>query len=121
MPDIKSLIDNPETANPERVDRELDLQDWDEQRGQQIAKQEGIELSDAHWEVVCCLQNYYLEHGPARHGRELSDMLDKAFADRGGRQYLRRLFPDGPVAQGMRIAGLPVPDYTENKAFGTSL
>jgi tRNA 2-thiouridine synthesizing protein E len=47
-------------------------------------------------------------------------MLDSEFADRGGRKYLRQLFPEGPVAQGMRIAGLSVPPYTEDEGFGTS-
>ena len=46
---------------------------------------------------------------PRRADRELGDMLESEFADRGGRKYLRSLFPGGPVAQGMRIAGLAVP------------
>jgi len=47
-------------------------------------------------------------------------MLDIEYAEQGGRKYLRRLFPEGPVAQGMRIAGLPVPPHTENEGFGTN-
>ena len=47
-------------------------------------------------------------------------MLDEHYAEQGGRKYLRRLFPQGPVAQGMRIAGLPVPPHTEDEGFGIS-
>jgi tRNA 2-thiouridine synthesizing protein E len=119
MPDIKKVIKNPDTPSPRRVDRELDLQDWDEEQGRRQAEQEGIELTEAHWEVVRYLRNYYLEHEPPESGRVLSDMLDNAFAARGGRKYLR-LFPEGPVAQGLRIAGLPVPAYTEDEGFGIS-
>ena len=117
---MSDIINNPDTDSPRRADRELDLQGWDKEQGQRNAEQEGIELTDEHWEVVHCLRDYYLEHGPIENGRELGDMLDDEFADQGGRKYLRRLFPEGPVAQGMRIAGLSVPPHTEDTGFGTS-
>lgn len=120
MPDINKLIENPDTSSPVRADRELDLAGWSEDRAYQIAEQENIRLTDEHLEVVHWLRSDYLAQGPSRHGRELSDRLDKAFAGRGGRRYLRRLFPEGPVAQGMRIADLPVPPYTEDAGFGIS-
>jgi sulfur relay (sulfurtransferase) DsrC/TusE family protein len=66
------------------------------------------------------LRDYYLENGLPESGREISDALDARFTGQGGRKYLRRLFPEGPVAQGMRIAGLPVPAYTEDESFGVS-
>jgi tRNA 2-thiouridine synthesizing protein E len=120
MADIKKVIDNPDTSSPRRTDRELELGNWDETQGQRTAEQEGIELTAEHWDVVRCLREYYLEHGKPESGRELSDMLDRRYADQGGRKYLRRLFPQGPVAQGMRIAGLPVPAHTEDEGFGIS-
>lgn len=97
------------------------LEDWNEERAVQHAAQEGIELTEEHWAVVYCLREYYRLNGPPEHGRELDDMLDKRFDEQGGRKYLRRLFPEGPVAQGARIAGLPVPAHTEDAGFGTSL
>jgi len=120
MPDIKKVIQNPDTPGPRRSDRKLDLEDWDEAQAQRTARQEGIELTDEHWEVVRYLREYYLKQGPAGNGRELSDMLDARYTGQGGRSYLRRLFPRGPVAQGMRIAGLPVPPHTEDEGFGIS-
>jgi tRNA 2-thiouridine synthesizing protein E len=120
MPDIKKVIENPDTSSPRQADRKLDLQDWNEAQGQRNAEHEGIELTEAHWEVVHYLREYYLEHGLASNGRELSDTLDNRFADQGGRKHLRRLFPEGPVAQGMRIAGLPLPPHTEDEGFGVS-
>ena len=120
MSDIKTAIENSNTSDPKRAAHAVDLQDWDEEQGQRNAEQEGIEMTDEHWEVVQRLRDNYLENGPSENGRELSDMLDSEFADQGGRKYLRRLFPEGPVAQGLRILGLPVPPHTEDAGFGTS-
>ena len=120
MPNTRKVIDNPDSPSPRQSDRALDLQQWDEEQGRRTAEQFGIRLSGEHWEVVRSLRDYYLHHEPAENGREVGDMLESQFADRGGRKYLRRLFPEGPVRQGMQIAGLPVPPHTEDEGFGTS-
>lgn len=120
MPDVKKIIDNPDTSSPRRADRELELAEWNEEEARNTAQQEGIEMSDAHWQVVHRLRQHYLDHGLPQSGREIGDMLDEAFSAAGGRRYLRKLFPEGPVRQGMRIAGLPVPPHTEDEGFGTS-
>jgi tRNA 2-thiouridine synthesizing protein E len=114
------IMKNPDAPSPRRRDREIDLERWDKAEGERIAEQEGIRLSDAHWEVINFLRSYYLEKGPLESGREVSEALDSRFADQGGRKYLRRLFPEGPVGQGLRIAGLPVPPHTEDEGFGIS-
>ncbi len=107
-------------ASQQRTGREQELQAWDEDRAREIASAEGLELTDAHFKVIQKLQDYYLDNGQAENGRELGDMLDEAFSEQGGREYLHTLFPEGPVAQGMRIAGLSVPTHTENESFGTA-
>ncbi|MFW2439319.1 MAG: TusE/DsrC/DsvC family sulfur relay protein [Arenicellales bacterium] len=85
----------------------------------EMAAREGIELSDEHLGVVECLRDYYLELGEAENGRDLEEMLDEIFDGHGGRKYLWRLFPGGPVSQGMRLAGLPLPPHSGDKGFGT--
>jgi hypothetical protein len=49
----------------------------------------------------------------------VADALCTHFANRGGRDCLYCLFPDGPVTQGSRIAAIPVPAYSEDILFGT--
>jgi TusE/DsrC/DsvC family sulfur relay protein len=121
MAESNKTIDNPDTSSPIRSDREIELQNWNKEKARKIATQEGIELTDAHWAVIYCLRDYYLENGLAQSGRELGDMLDREFSELGGRRYLHRLFPHGPVAQGMRIAGLPLPAYTIDVGFGSAI
>lgn len=103
-----------------RAKRDALLSEWSEESAHRVASDEGIDLTDAHLQVVHALREFYREHGPADSGRRLTDMLDQVFADQGGRKYLHRLFPEGPVRQGMRIAGLPVPAHTEDSGFGTA-
>lgn len=109
---------DPESQQRTRRQRVLDM--WSEDIGRALAEDEGLKLSNAHMAVIYSLRDHYLEQGFAETGRVLGDMLDARFADAGGHKYLRRLFPNGPVAQGMKIAGLPVPNLTVNKGQGTA-
>ena len=103
----------------ERTHREELLDKLDETHVRDMASEEGIELTDEHLGVIECLRDYYLELGEADNGRDLEEMLDEIFDGHGGRKYLWTLFPGGPVSQGMRIAGLPVPPHSGDKGFGT--
>lgn len=119
MPDIKKYIRNPDDATPEKKGRQLDLSDWSREQGEHLAAEEGIDMTQEHWKVVEFLRNHYAEHGPMSSGRKLAEALDEAFADSGGGARLHKLFPEGPVSQGCRIAGLPLPPGTENESFGS--
>jgi TusE/DsrC/DsvC family sulfur relay protein len=103
----------------ERTHRQQLLDGMGKAHVHEMATKEGIELSDEHLGVIECLRDYFLELGEAKNGRDLEEMLDEVFTGHGGRKYLWRLFPGGPVSQGMRIAGLPIPPHTGDKGFGT--
>jgi TusE/DsrC/DsvC family sulfur relay protein len=104
----------------QRSNREKLLNEWDEEQARKIASELGIELTDAHLQVVQSLREHYREHGESKSGQQLTDMLNNVFASQGGKKYLHRLFPEGPVSQGMHIAGLPLPANTEDAGFGTA-
>ena len=104
----------------QRTQREQELQRWDEDQARNIASEEGVELNEDHFKVIHLLRDYYLKNGLTESGRELGDMLDTEFSSQGGRTYLHQLFADGPVTQGMRFAGLPVPAHSEDGGFGTA-
>lgn len=121
MVDINDYIMNPEDQDksPERLDREQTLQHWDSEIARQIAKQENIELTDEHWALIFYLRENFLQHGFPNSSHELTQQLDAEFSQQGGIRYLYLLFPDGPIAQGSRIAGLPVPHDAEDESFGS--
>lgn len=90
------------------------LPEWSREIAVHTACLEGVTMTLAHWEIIEFLRAYYFERGPAPSSRALASALEIGFAERGGSQYLFRLFPEGPVAQGSRIAGLPVPPCSED-------
>lgn len=94
--------------------------DWSRHKALAVASLEGIFLSEDHWAVVRALQEYFARNElRERSMRAVHDALDEHFHTRGGRKYLYRLFPGGPVAQGCRIAGLPVPALAVDRSFGS--
>lgn len=119
---VEWMVDRSVDTNIGSQERTHRKQFLDSLRGSQIeqrAEQEGIQLTDEHMGVLECLRDYYLELGEAENGRDLEEMLNEIFDGHGGRKYLWRLFPGGPVTQGSRIAGLPIPPHTGDKGFGT--
>lgn len=98
---------------------ELDAQNWNRKTSHDLAKNEGITLSERHWAVILYLRRHYLEFGMPKHARLLARDLDKKFFIQGGNKYLRLLFACGPVTQGSRIANLRIPANATDKSFGT--
>ena len=88
----------------------VNLADWTEDVAGAIAKQENIEMSQNHWEVVNVLREYYNEYPIAPAVRVLTKAIGKKLGpDKGSNQYLYELFPYGPAKQACKIAGLPKP------------
>ena len=88
----------------------LNIDDWNIEVAQVIAKLENLELTDAHWEIIHFVRAFYQEYKTSPAIR----MLVKATAqklgeDKGNSRYLQRLFPDGPAKQATKLAGLPKP------------
>lgn len=93
---------------------------WTLAEANRVAEEEGLELTEDHWEVVRALQGYFAKAGPSSvHVRELRDALDEKFHGRGGTRHLYSLFPAGPIAQGCRVAGLVAPAGSTDRGFGS--
>jgi len=73
-----------------------------------IAEAEGIELTDAHWEVIRFLRERFQEDG---HTPNFRNMLKGIQEQNPGidSKALYDLFPIGPAKQGAKVAGLPQP------------
>ena len=119
MPDINKLIAMENMPAYEAGEYLNDMEEWTESGARELAKAEGLELTEERLEVICWLRDHYTECGPPAHGRALAQAMEDAFDYQGGRKYLYRLFPNGPVAQACKLAGVPPPPYTVDPSFGS--
>ncbi|WP_372035373.1 TusE/DsrC/DsvC family sulfur relay protein [Shewanella sp. 10N.286.45.A1] len=86
------------------------VSDWSPELALIIAKEEQIELTEAHWEVINFVRNFYLEFKTSPAIRVLVKAIGQSLgADKGNSKYLYTLFPVGPAKQATKIAGLPKP------------
>ena len=86
------------------------LSDWDESVAEIIARNEGIELSEAHWQVIHLLRDFYAatEVSPAM--RPFVKLVkDGLGPDQGNSIYLMELFGASPAKMAAKCAGLPRP------------
>jgi len=99
---------------PEAFDREgflRDLADWSPQVAEQIARDENLELTEPHWEIVALLRDYYREFDSSPAMRALVRYCALRLGPEKGKSiYLMSLFPGSPAKLGSKIAGLPKPD-----------
>lgn len=94
--------------------------DWSREFAKQQASNEGLgELSDVQWRVIYTLRGMYRKNGRAANARLLIGRLERDFAEEGGRKFLYLAFPQGPVSQGCRLAGVPAPPGANDVSFGS--
>lgn len=79
-----------------------DLNQWDKNVAQEIAKEEQIELKDDHWKVLDYLQSQHKQEVPLtirKVGKSGIVDIKEFYA----------LFPGGPLKKASKIAGIPKP------------
>ena len=87
------------------VDQEgylTDFSQWSKEVGEEIAKEQGIEMTDKHWEIIDYIQEKYKNEEPLSiRGIKKSGVINiKEFY---------ALFPGGPLKKATMIAGIPKP------------
>ena len=88
----------------------LDLNHWNEDIALQLAQKEGLLLTEAHWEVIYLLRDFYQEFEVSPAMRPLVKAVAKKLgAEKGKSMYLMMLFPGSPAKLIAKLAGLPKP------------
>jgi len=87
-----------------------DLDSWNTSIAEVIAHEEGIQLTDAHWEIITLLRDFYAEYSLSPAMRILvKQVKNKLGENKGNSIYLMQLFPGSPAKIASKIAGLPKP------------
>ncbi len=78
-------------------------QDWTEEMAPELASEEGIELTDRHWDVIRFMRSDFSEKGQIPTVRRIKNS--------GGvpTKELYSLFPNGPAKKAAKISGLGKP------------
>ncbi len=88
----------------------VNINDWTRDIAEELAKSENVAMTDAHWEVIDFLREYYNEYQIAPAVRVLTKAIGKKLGpEKGNSKYLYELFPYGPAKQACKIGGLPKP------------
>lgn len=86
------------------------LTDWNESVAETIARNEAIELTTAHWEIIYLVREFYKSFQISPSMRALVKRTEQVFGESKGKSvYLLQLFPASPAKLVSKIAGLPKP------------
>lgn len=86
------------------------LNEWTRDVAEHIATQEGISLTDQHWEIIHLIRQFYAEFELSPAMRPLVKYTQQHLGpDKGKSIYLLTLFPGSPPKLAAKIAGLPRP------------
>ena len=83
---------------------------WNKRVAEALAKDEGIELTAAHWEIIDFARDFYHHYNLLPNVRLFTQAVRKTLGnEKGNSRYLYHLFPESPLKQSFRIGGLPLP------------
>ena len=88
-----------------------ELRDWNERIASEIARQENITLTDAHWEITVLPRDFYERYQISPATRALTNLVKQELGGKKGTSlYLMKLFGGSPAKMVSKISGLPKPD-----------
>lgn len=86
----------------------VNLEDWDEGLAAELAKVEGIELTQKHWDTIKYLRDEYFNNGGNQpNERNIVKAMSKIWGEKVSNKDMYDLFPLMTSKQGGKVAGLP--------------
>ncbi|HEC29733.1 MAG TPA: TusE/DsrC/DsvC family sulfur relay protein [Gammaproteobacteria bacterium] len=82
--------------------------DWNEDVGKILAGDEGIEMTERHWDVIKYLRDEHINNaGNEPNERGILKAMGKIWGEKVSSKVMYEMFPAMPSKQGRKIAGLP--------------
>lgn len=86
----------------------VNLEDWNSDLAQFMADEEGLELTDKHWDVINYLRDEYVNNaGHQPNNREMLKAMGAKWGAKPSSKDMYDLFPGNPSKQAGRLAGIP--------------
>lgn len=106
---MNSLVVEGNTVDLRADGRLQNSADWTPELAVELARNEGLELTDQHWEVISIMRDYYSDYNTSPIFKLLRREVSRQFGpERATEEALNKLFPNGVQHQGSRIAGIPL-------------
>lgn len=88
----------------------VELSDWSTGVAEALAANEGLTLTEEHWQILWLLRAFYAEFQLSPSTRPLVRYVaSKLGPDKGNSAQLNRLFKGTPAKLAAKLAGLPKP------------
>lgn len=89
----------------------VDPGQWSEALAAEMAHRAGRELGELHWWMIRFVRRHWMEYGtPPLMRVVVAAMRSETGRDDASSRTLYRLFPQGPIREACRFAGLPRPE-----------
>jgi tRNA 2-thiouridine synthesizing protein E len=86
----------------------INIDDWNEGMAEVIAQDEGVSLTQQHWDVINYLRDEFINNaGNQPNNRNMLKAIGKIWGKKVSSKDLYDLFPGNPSKQAGRIGGLP--------------
>ena len=86
------------------------LDDWNQDVAQELARLEDISLTSEHWEIISLARSYYHDYQVFPANRVLVKKMREILGeDKGSSIHLMMLFTGKPARVIAKVAGLPKP------------
>ncbi len=90
----------------------VDLACWQPAIAQQLAEEENITLTEAHWQIIQALRDFYIKFDHAPNNRALVKFCAQTLGEEKiSSAYIMSLFGGTPAKTAAKIAGLPRPTH----------
>ena len=83
----------------------VNASDWSKELAEHMAKAEGIELSDRHWDLLNYLRDEYVENQNTPNTRTIVKAMSKVWGEKVSQKDLYALFNGDPSKVAGRFAG----------------
>ena len=105
-----SLVFNEQEIKTDKQGYLINFKEWHSELAQLIADKDELLLTEAHWEVIRFVREFYLTNNTSPAIRALTKAMKAEFGEeKASSRYLYRLFKEGPAKQATKYAGLPKP------------
>ena len=86
----------------------VNIEDWNEDVATAVAANEGLELTEPHWDVINYLRDEYINNGGNQpNNRNMLKDIGAKWGRKVNSKDLYDLFPGNPSKQAGQIGGLP--------------